>query len=243
MMSDKNDSSQWERVAAELRACRQAQQRAWGDIDNTTLGRFLVGDVSAEEQRQIEQALDTLPELRKLTDLVRDVLGESETAAPEPVSVPYGPAVLPYSQPAVSARAAAVTSRQPTTVPKQSWKPLFRRGHIQQYAGLAAAACLLLVLGVALPRSANFASPESVNVLAYSAPVAQRGLPANLDDGFLGQVVAVKDQALNKGGGRTGDRLEKVNDPLVRVDLTVQALEAKGAKREATQLARLYANN
>jgi hypothetical protein len=240
MKSDQNDSSQWERVAAELRACREAQQRAWGDIDNTTLGRFLVGDVTPDEQRQIERSLDTLPELRKLTDLVRDVLGEADVPVSEPVSVPYGPTVLPYSQPALPARAATVTPRQPTT---QRWKTSWGHGRVPQYASLAAAACLLLVLGVALPRSPNAVSSEPVTVLAYSSPVAERGLPVLRDDGFLGQIVAVGGPELSKDNQRMGDRLEKVNNPLVRLDVSVQALEAKGAKREATQLVRLYANN
>ena len=111
MPSDANAGSQWERVAAELRACREAQQRAWGDIDNTTLGRYLADEVSREEREQIESALDELPELRKLTDLVRDVLGASEAVASDPVSVPYGPAILPFPQAQPLPSAAA--SRSP----------------------------------------------------------------------------------------------------------------------------------
>jgi hypothetical protein len=102
MASDVNAENQWERVAAELRACREAQQRAWGDLDDALLGRYLAGEVDPEERRQIESALQELPELRKLTELVRDVLGEFDLAADEPASspqaVPYGPATLPFLQ-------------------------------------------------------------------------------------------------------------------------------------------------
>src|SRR5579884_3775466 len=99
MASESNGGSQWGRVAAELRACREAQQRAWGDIDNTTLGRYLAGEVTPDERQHIETALQELPELRKLLELVQDVLGESEVAAPAPASVPYGPATLPFPRP------------------------------------------------------------------------------------------------------------------------------------------------
>src|SRR5262245_65986706 len=76
----------WDRVASELRACKEAQQRAWGDIDSADLGRYLAGEAAGEELTRIEQALEDLPELRKLTDLVRDVLIDLE-----PVAVPADP--------------------------------------------------------------------------------------------------------------------------------------------------------
>src|SRR5579884_4173833 len=135
MASESNGGSQWDRVAAELRACREAQQRAWGDIDNTTLGRYLAGEITPEEQQQIDRALDELPELRKLTELVRDVLGESEAPVPEPVS--HEPTILPFSR-----RIGSAQSREQRG---SAW--------VRQRAGLVAAAGLLLALGVALPSS------------------------------------------------------------------------------------------
>ena len=56
------DFGPWDRVASELRACREAQQQAWGDVDNATLGRYLAGDVTSEERRRIEQELGSHPE-------------------------------------------------------------------------------------------------------------------------------------------------------------------------------------
>src|SRR5205809_139308 len=44
---------QRERMAAELRACRESQQGAWGDIDNTPLGRYLAGEVDGTERQQV----------------------------------------------------------------------------------------------------------------------------------------------------------------------------------------------
>src|SRR4051812_22206952 len=36
--------STWDRVAAELRTCREQQQRTYGRIDNALLGRYLAGE-------------------------------------------------------------------------------------------------------------------------------------------------------------------------------------------------------
>src|SRR5689334_23352790 len=72
----------WERVADELRAYREEQRRAWGDMDSTTLGRYLAGEVDANERQRIESALEELPELRKLTDVVRGVLEDFEPVQP-----------------------------------------------------------------------------------------------------------------------------------------------------------------
>ncbi len=129
MASDAESESHWERVAAELRACREAQQRAWGDIDNTTLGRYLSDEVTSEERRQIEGALDELPELRKLTELVRDVLGE-------PAAVPYGPAILPFPQsqtrlPSI-ARPTILREGLPAVAPPGNWKQRGAAGPYRQ---------------------------------------------------------------------------------------------------------------
>ena len=90
MPSEPHPPESWDRVASQLRAYRQAQEQTWGNIDNATLGRFIADDLSGAERQQIEQALDQRPELRKLTDLVRDVLADFEPAA-EPAPAPLVP--------------------------------------------------------------------------------------------------------------------------------------------------------
>src|SRR5262245_60315316 len=89
-------TEQWDRVASELRAYKQTQQQAWGDIDNATLGRYLAGELSGDERARVEQALTQFPELLKLTDVVRDVLDDFEPAAPQPL--PTAPKILPFPQ-------------------------------------------------------------------------------------------------------------------------------------------------
>jgi hypothetical protein len=137
-----------------LRACKEAQQRAWGTIDNTTLGRYIAGEMSGDELAVVEQQLQVHPELRLLTDLVRDVLGETEsTPVPEPA-----PRIL------------ALASAPPRTkVPEK------RRGGVLRFlsrrSSLVAAACLLIVLGVAMPRPGFLSAPRDSTM-----PVMERGV-------------------------------------------------------------------
>ncbi|HVS35077.1 MAG TPA: hypothetical protein VMS17_05810 [Gemmataceae bacterium] len=123
------DFGQWDRLASELRACREAQQETWGDLDNGLLGRYLAGDVTLQERRLIEKELQRRPELRKLTDLVSDVLRDCEPASP----------VLPFS---------AAPSTPKTTA-----------GRWRRWAAVAAAACLLLALGYTVLPKGTAPSP------------------------------------------------------------------------------------
>jgi len=128
-----------DRVASELRAYREAQQRAWGDIDNATLGRYLANEADGKERRRVEHALEELPELRRLTELVRDVLADTE-----PVGAPSAPAVAPPAVLPFPGRAA------PRRKPAQ-WR---------RYGALVAAACVLVALGLGVPRLAAPSAPN-----------------------------------------------------------------------------------
>jgi hypothetical protein len=159
-MSSEQISKPWEHVAAELRAVREAQQRAWGNIDNTTLGRYLAGDLSGNERQVVETALEELPDLRKLTDLVRDVLNEFEPATagapPVPQAVPE-PILLPFR---------AQTRR--------TLKPRSR-----QRSALAAAACLLLVLGLTV----KLALPGTSSTSGSDRSLAGLSVPDSIEPG------------------------------------------------------------
>jgi hypothetical protein len=240
MASDANMGNQWERVAAELRACRDAQQRAWGDLDDALLGRFLAGEVNPEERRQIENALKELPELRKLTDLVRDVLGEFDTSeqppAASPQPVPYGPATLPFSQPPARPATAAAGARQPSR-PARPWPVHTPAGRYRQWVGLAAAAVLLLALGVALPQAGMVAPPTG-------QPVALSGEePLRLAMARVQPVVADKGFVRASDFQELDQRVERVDMLGARIDAEVQTLEKKGKQPEAETLARQYASN
>jgi hypothetical protein len=133
MASESQANDRWDRVASQLRACREAQEQAWGGMDNATLGRFIADDLKGEERRQVEQAIDERPELRRLTDLVRDVLADLDS----PVANHPTPQLQP-TRPRNRAFPKALPERRPVV----RW--------LQRRSGMLAAACLLLALSTAL---------------------------------------------------------------------------------------------
>jgi hypothetical protein len=151
MATDFDAAGSWERVAAELRACRESQQRAWGDVDNATLGRYLAGELGGEERRQVEEALAALPELRKLTDLVRDVLADCE------------PEVAP----------ARTLTLAPEPPPPSALVRFWR--HSASLVSLATAAGLLLALGLSLPRLGGDPATRAPSAAPLAGGVALRG--------------------------------------------------------------------
>jgi len=130
----------WDRVAAELRACKESQRRAYGDVDNATLGRYLSGDMTPDETAVLEQTLDELPELRKLADLVQGVLSDLEPVEEAPAAAPV---ILPL----------------PAARPRRQYSS-FRR-----YASLAVA-CLLFACLALLPATRHFSKPPADRIAA-----------------------------------------------------------------------------
>jgi hypothetical protein len=171
--------TRWERIVSELRAQRAAQKEAWGDLDNATLGRYLAGEVSGAERAEIERLLEGLPDLRYLTDVVRDVLAEFEpVAAPAPFEAPP-PVVLSFP------RSASRPARTP-----------IRR---QRVALFAAAAVLLVVgLGVLKTIPASPPRPDSAPVARSNMALAVNTLPEQPQQ-FHVQKLAVSPQ-LRVGG-------------------------------------------
>lgn len=213
-MSSAHDGGkeQWKRVAAELRAYRDLQQQAWGDLDNATLGRYLAGEVDTEERRQVESALNELPELRRLTDLVRDVLSDFEPAVDQ---VPEAPVLLPFSQ-------------------RPARPSLYAR--LRRRSALVAAACLLLALGLGMPRlrqdeGGSPAAPTESRVRLRGAdrlvPPSQTTLvfktsgdaPTKPSDGRVSLVVASR---------------------LDHLDRSLSSLEKQGKLEDALVLAQRY---
>jgi hypothetical protein len=161
MSSEMGHDHPWDRIAHELRACKESQRQSWGDVDNATLGRYLAGEASADEQAEVELALQALPELRKLTEIVRDVLDDVAPApSDEPVPVEAAasaPVVLPFAPRAPAARPGRLVS------------------FLRKHSSMIAAACLLLTCAVAMPRpgflSAPRKAPPLTQALASTRPV------------------------------------------------------------------------
>lgn len=159
---DSDGQGTWERVSAELRAYRDLQHQAWGDIDNATLGRYLAGEVSDDERRHVEQALADLPDLRLLTDLVKDVLSEYEPA-PQPA-----PTILSFPAP---------RQAQP---PRRGLSPRWRQRFV-----LVAAACLLMAIGLKMPRLTQVSAPPPEPMASLDGSVALRIADPQKDGFFL----------------------------------------------------------
>ena len=131
----------WERIAGELRACKESQKQSWGDLDSSTLGRYLAGEVADDELGLIERELADHPELRQLTDLVRDVLGDLGPITSEPA-----PTVLSFEK----------ARKQRRVLP-----------FLRRHAALAAVACLLVALGTVVPMG-GIVPPGDTVVVARS---------------------------------------------------------------------------
>jgi hypothetical protein len=178
----------WDILTAELRAYRDQQRETWGDLDNALIGRYLAGEATPEERKQVDAALDAHPDLRLLTDLVRDVLGEfqqEKPVLPPPVfALPDNPRNL-AQPPAHTAPFRRLQGTVPRGValgprprllsfPRPRTSSRFLNG-LTQRSVLAAAACLLLALGFTLisvpPTSVGSAPPSSPS----SSAVALRG--------------------------------------------------------------------
>ena len=141
----------WERVAGELRACKESQKQAWGDLDSSTLGRYLAGEVAdRDELGLIERELADHPELRQLTDLVRDVLGELE---------PLVESLRPASDPAPTVLSFEKARKKRRVLP-----------FLRQHAALVAAACLLIALGSIVPGGGVLPSTETNRESAFAMP-------------------------------------------------------------------------
>jgi hypothetical protein len=165
MSSSFDDSGSWDRVAAELRARKESQRKAYGDVDNATLGRYLAGDLSADEAAALEQTLDELPELRKLTDLVQDVLSGLGPVESAPSAEPAAPPVI---------------------LPLAAARPRRRHAALRRYGSLAAA-CLLFACLTLLPAT-GYLSRSRPEALALRGGEASR-LGAGSAVGLTDQIV------------------------------------------------------
>jgi prepilin-type processing-associated H-X9-DG protein len=72
----RDPDSQWARVSADLRAYREAQRRAWGDIDEAAIARYLEGEATEGERGRVEQAMRDYPRVRECVQILREVMSE-----------------------------------------------------------------------------------------------------------------------------------------------------------------------
>ncbi len=178
--SARDTSSAWAEAAQQLRGLREQHQRAWGNVDSSTLGRYLVDEVDATERARVEAEIAAHPELARLTDLVRDVLADFEPDEAEPTTTPAPLLALPESSaaPTPAPQAVAPAQDEPTVLPfapRPSQVSFFRR--FRHELTLLAAACVLFVLGGAIlqfgasdPNQAGTSGPAVVSLLEKATP-------------------------------------------------------------------------
>jgi hypothetical protein len=69
---------QWEQMVSELRACCNSPSE---DLDEMAIARYLSGECSDKERKDIEQAIGRSPDLTDCVVLAREVLDDMEPAA------------------------------------------------------------------------------------------------------------------------------------------------------------------
>jgi hypothetical protein len=165
---------QWEGVAAELRAYRQAERQAWGDLDDIQVARYLAGVCSPQERAAVEQAMQTLPDVRDVIEVLRAV---------EPARG------MDSAVRASSARVAAGL--------RTPWKWALAG------AGLAATFLLGLLVGPALRPSSHELLVASLTAIPRDSR-APDAAQVKLDDEGVYRITGGKDFAIEIGSPRPG---------------------------------------
>jgi hypothetical protein len=123
-------------VAADLGAYREAQRRAWGDLEEAVIARYLAAEATEEERRRVEQAMRDFPRVRECVETLREVMP----------GIDLGREDRPES-------AGGEPSRRISEVPS---KPhLYSPSSVRRLVPYALAACLLIAAGLAflMPRN------------------------------------------------------------------------------------------
>jgi hypothetical protein len=123
--------TQWARVAADLRAYRDAQQRDWGDLDEAAIARYLADEGTEAERGRVERAMRDYPKVRECVEVLREVMTEVELGREDRTE-----------------SAGEEPSRPSNQTPSQ-WG-LFSPSSVRRLAPYALAACLLVAVGLAL---------------------------------------------------------------------------------------------
>jgi hypothetical protein len=189
----------WERPIADLRAYRDTQRKAWGDLDDIQVAGYLAGTCSPQERTAVEQAMRDLPDVRELIDVLRSVLPTREEEAP----------VLPD---ATEAAASGNATRTATFQPDAAIPKRFRGRTLRRIAlvGLGLAASFLLGWLVGRGRHGPEPSGQSGElVLAGLTAVPRDSRAAEaarvmLDDQGVYRIAGGRDFALQIRSPRRG---------------------------------------
>jgi hypothetical protein len=163
--SGQNADEQWSRIAADLSAHREAQRRAWGEVDEAAIARFVTGEAPALEAARVEQAMRDYPRVRECVESIRAIMADrprESSSAPAPPAEP----ILPF----------APRPRARVLRPGVVW------ALASAAAGIVIACTLLLVMPrrgagpIVLARLSGDETPRAA-VAAPNAPRAAAALP------------------------------------------------------------------
>jgi hypothetical protein len=100
MESIENDDlkadEQWSRIAADLNEHRAAQRRAWGDVDEAAIARYVTGEGTEAERERLEQAMRDYPRVRECVESIRAIMGDLPLEGIRAAETPR-PAILPFA--------------------------------------------------------------------------------------------------------------------------------------------------
>lgn len=74
---DNEPQETWQRVKAELQTCRSAQKKAWGEIDERVVARYVADACPVEERRAVEAEMLRHPDLREAVTHIGGIVNES----------------------------------------------------------------------------------------------------------------------------------------------------------------------
>ena len=132
----------WSRLQAELRDFAEQEAATWGGVDECLLARYLAGECTDEEWRQVEHAKHHHPAVRECLELVQEVMADEEINALPIVNLDASKVRrkdaeldLPRFLRTKIAASSVAPATTPTAAPRRS------------FSSWVAAAALLLALG------------------------------------------------------------------------------------------------
>jgi hypothetical protein len=186
----RDPDTQWARVAADLRTYREAQRRAWGDLDEAAIARYLGDEATEEERSRVEQAMRDFPRVRECVEVLRKVMTEVDLGRADRLESAGGEPSRPISQ------------------APSKWRG-FPPSSIRHFAPYALAACLLVVVGLSFlitssfqesrPRGLPLAREKSAEVQPQIASSERHGKSAEAQP----RIVAMKVEQYRDEGDQT----------------------------------------
>jgi hypothetical protein len=90
----RDPDERWAHAAADLRSYREEQRRAWGDMDESVVARYLIGASTEDERKRVLQAIRDFPKVRECVEILEEVMDADQDEASALRSQPKPPRLL-----------------------------------------------------------------------------------------------------------------------------------------------------